>query len=412
MGQHRILFNAGKFILSLLLGLTAFSCAPDFPGATAPSEDVAFVITGDRMGSASYSVIDTASLVAYPNLAPGTVHTDAAARFFDGRIYVVNRLGRDNIQVIDPQQNFTTLKEISMGAGSNPHDVMVVSPEKAYVTLYGSSILQIIDPATGSITGGIDLSLYAANSQSVPCMDRLYYDSDTGWLFVSVQRLDSASGHVPTDYSCVLVIDTATDTVVKEIKLQWNGGSESVTNPCSHFRFVDQSAWQPATPDGLDHLFISCAGKFHFFYPSSGSDGGIVAISLAPDLGDVSCTGPVILESLVADDGETVKEITDFVILPGGVRGYALSQDEEGRSRLFSFDPGGGSFISTLYFSTDLQGSLPSLALHHSGILYVCDRKATAPGVRLFDTGAGDAPLNDNRPLDVGLPPEEVIFIE
>ena len=55
---------------------------------------------------------------------------------FGGRIYVVNRLNADNIQIIDPQQGYTTPAnaQVSVGNGSNPQDIAFVNATKAYVS--------------------------------------------------------------------------------------------------------------------------------------------------------------------------------------------------------------------------------------------------------------------------------------
>ena len=58
------------------------------------------------------------------------------ARWHDGLLYVVNRFGQDNVQVLNPAQGFATVQQFSTGAGSNPHDIAFASPVKAYVTRY------------------------------------------------------------------------------------------------------------------------------------------------------------------------------------------------------------------------------------------------------------------------------------
>ena len=54
-----------------------------------------------------------------------TVGTHSTVRHFDGLHYVVNRSPDDNVQVIDPG-TFETILQFSVGAGSNPHDILVV----------------------------------------------------------------------------------------------------------------------------------------------------------------------------------------------------------------------------------------------------------------------------------------------
>src|SRR5207253_1205201 len=82
-------------------------------------------------------------------------HSDARARFFSGRVYVVNRLRVDSIQILDPQLGFVTPTNgvLSVGNGTNPQDIAFVNATKAYVSRLGSPKLLIIDPSTLKSTG-------------------------------------------------------------------------------------------------------------------------------------------------------------------------------------------------------------------------------------------------------------------
>ena len=49
---------------------------------------------------------------------------------------VTNRLNADNIQIIDPQQGYTTPAnaQVSVDNGTNPQDIAFVNANKAYVS--------------------------------------------------------------------------------------------------------------------------------------------------------------------------------------------------------------------------------------------------------------------------------------
>ncbi len=57
-------------------------------------------------------------------------------------------------------------------------------------------------------------------------------------------------------------------------------------------------------------------------------------------------------------------------------------------------------------------GYLWTLAIHSTGKLLLCDRNALGPGIRLYGTYNDDAPINNNLPIDVGLPPFDIVFVE
>ncbi|HUK62737.1 MAG TPA: hypothetical protein VLV15_05365, partial [Dongiaceae bacterium] len=112
----------------------------------AAAETKAFVVCTDFM-TGSLGVADLATRAVTPDAAE--IGSDAVARWYDGLLYVVNRYGGDNIQVIDPSAGYATLRQFSVGNGSNPQDITFVSPTKAYVSRYGSAAIAIVNPATG-----------------------------------------------------------------------------------------------------------------------------------------------------------------------------------------------------------------------------------------------------------------------
>src|SRR5205814_950471 len=87
-----------------------------------------FALTTD-FSTGSLSVGDLDTRVVTKDVA--SVGSDAVARFYGGLLYVVNRFGGDNIQVIDPAQNYATIRQFSVGNGSNPQDIVFVGPTKA-----------------------------------------------------------------------------------------------------------------------------------------------------------------------------------------------------------------------------------------------------------------------------------------
>ncbi|MCK4776585.1 MAG: hypothetical protein KAT30_17440, partial [Candidatus Krumholzibacteria bacterium] len=98
--------------------------------------------TTDFITGSSASVDVLAPYASTPNVA--SVHNDAVAKVYDELVYVVNRGGADNIQILDPSNSFSTVRQFSVGVGSNPHDIVVVSPTKAYVTRYDATALWIV----------------------------------------------------------------------------------------------------------------------------------------------------------------------------------------------------------------------------------------------------------------------------
>lgn len=68
---------------------------------------------------------------AYKNIQ--TTHSDAIVRVYNNKIYVINRLGADNLQIIDPTQQYHVTLQCSLGLGTHPQDIVVVSATKEYI---------------------------------------------------------------------------------------------------------------------------------------------------------------------------------------------------------------------------------------------------------------------------------------
>jgi len=111
-------------VLTMIVG--ACSDDPQAPQKTQPpaATDFAFVTTTDyQTGSASVIWLDS-KYATEKDVVP--LHSDAVARFFDGYIYVINRYLGDNIQILDPANGYTTVRQFTVGNGTDPHDILVV----------------------------------------------------------------------------------------------------------------------------------------------------------------------------------------------------------------------------------------------------------------------------------------------
>ncbi|MFP6664110.1 MAG: hypothetical protein VCC00_07930 [Deltaproteobacteria bacterium] len=386
-------------VLSLLLaacsGGGSTSAPPEEPTATpAPSTTPtpgtgghAFIVTGD-FESGSYAALPLAD-PSNSRVDIGAVHGDAVARSFDGRVYVVNRFGADSIQGIDPQRDWATIFQCSVGNGSNPHDIAFAAPDKAYVTRYEEASLAIVDPSVGPgcegfMRGEIDLTAFA-DSDGIPEMDQMVIVD--GLLFVSLQRLDRNQFFEPAGESFLVVIDTATDTPidtapetpgVDPIVLRW-------TNPLGAGQGLPL---HPATGD----IIVAQIGSFGII-----GDGGIETISPTT----FASTGLLITE---ADIG---LNITDFVAVDGRTA-WAIGTDETFRNYILQIDTTLRESVRTIFES---EAFLPDMELErHSSKIWLTDRTFGAAGIRIFS--ATDGSGIENAVRSTGLPPTGIIFVD
>ena len=341
-----------------------------------PALQRAFVAT-TSFEEGSYAVVELDEPRAVtPSSAQRRIYRDAVARSFDDRIYVVNRLYADNIQILDPADGFRTLLQCSTGNGTNPHDIAVVSRHKAYVTLFEERELLIVNPSARPdcrdfIRGRIDLSSLA-DDDGVPDMDQMALAGDR--LYVSLQRLDINSVlRLPAENGAVAVVDITTDALVGSIEL---AGS----NPFGATKGL-------VVRDGV--LWVATPGEFNVV------DGGIERVDLASGAS----------RGFVADETALGGDPTDFVVVSETLA-YAIVNRPGFVNALVSFDPRSGQLLATHHTSNGFN--LFDIELNDRGELWLADRLRRDPGLRIFRAADGQ-PLTAGV-LDLGLPPFEILF--
>ncbi|HVP70656.1 MAG TPA: FlgD immunoglobulin-like domain containing protein [Gemmatimonadaceae bacterium] len=344
--------------------------------SAAATQTQAYVLTTD-FSTGSCSAVNLDTRVVSKDVTG--VWNDAVVRWYDHKIYVVNRAGQDNIQVVDPAASFATVLQFSTGPGSNPQDIAFYSPSKAYVSLYDRQALLVCNPATGATLDTISLAQFA-DADHLPEMAHLALVGSH--LFVAIQRLDRLSGYVPTGPGLVAVIDCEADTVLDVDPV--TPGVQAITlvtkNPVTTFSYIPDSG----------RLLIGCAGKFLV------NDGGIEAI-------DVHTLQSLGLISTEAQLGGDIGDIEWW----SPTHSYAIVSDASYNSSLVSFDPSTGAKIATVRSPGGF--SLPDCAIDDRGELYVADNGYTTAGLYVYRAGT-DALLAG--PLDTGLPPNQITFDE
>src|SRR5580765_2479535 len=334
----------------------------------------AYVVESD-FSTGSFSSAEV--LTRAPSCDVASVHSDARVRWYNGRVYVVNRFGADNIEVLDGS-TFGVVKQFSVGNGANPYDIAFASPAKAYVTRYETPDLWIVNPATGSHDGTLSLAALA-DADGIPEMDRMIVVGPL--LFVSLQRVDRNHGFAPTDSSLVAVIDTRTDQLVDCDAA--HPGVQGILLPRQN----------PVTPFAFDaprsRLYLGCAGAYGV------PDGGVVRV----DPASLTADGVAAVEDSLGGD---VLDIT----FRDDARAYAIVSDPAFNTQLIRWSPVTGRRLDTLYSPGGF--SLADAELTPSGNeVWVCNSSFGSPGIRVFST-ATQAQVGG--PIACTLPPEGLTF--
>jgi hypothetical protein len=374
------------------------------------------VLSSDFNMSTTISLIDpeTRALVRDDCLSSGSV-TPTLSLALTGDVTLPTRpqprnelavIDRGNAAIIwlDPV-TCAVKRQLSVSTGfkSNPHDLVAVNAEKAYVTRYatnpapGASAndagddLLIIDPSGAKIVGRIDLGPYAAPVEGKEILaqpDRAILAE--GKLYVSLASQDpgfSAAGE-----GRLAVIDVATDQVTGTVSLPGMKG-------CSAMDYLASAKT----------LVVACGGSFSDADQTAAS--GIVLVDLAASPAAVKTT-------LRAADlgGQPVN--FSFVVAPsqGVIWAGMLGQADFTtgmtivRDALVQVDPSTGA-VTKLFESDAFQ--LGRVA-GSSNLLLVPEGSSTAPRVHAFGAGAAAANPTKLHDFDAnpagGLPPREIAW--
>ena len=334
-----------------------------------------FVITTDfSTGSTAFLAADAAE--AEVNLLG--IHSDAVGHYHDGRVYIVNRLGQDNILVLDAMDLRTPLTQFSVGNGANPHDIEIVAPDKAYVSRYDTASLLIVNPQDGAELGQIDLSAFA-DADGLPEVSQIVRVGER--LYLSCQRLDRNSGWGPVDVSYLIVVDLATDTLVD----------------------VDPDV------EGVQGIALSAANP-----NSMAVIGEQIAVGVVVGFGDRS-GGVEIVDTvthrslgLAVSEEDLGGDITSMVLVNQN-RGYAVVADENFANSVRPFELSSGTVDAPI--ENISGGFIPSLAVDGDRLI-VADRGSFADpasaGLKFYDAATG-AFLSG--PIDTGLPPQDIVVL-
>ncbi len=363
--------------------------APTASGPTALIHISDFFATGILSIVNNLAQVDTTAHIQNNILTP-LPHTDASLRVFDDTLYIVNRLGRDNIQVVETA-NFTTLIDFSTGAGTNPHDILVLSPTKAYIALYQPEAdataeeILVVNPQTGEITDRIDLNSIIENDgdENVRAERLLLVGTE---LWVLIQDLNSA---FEADTSGkIAVINTVTDSLIDTDVLQ--AGTQGITlegrNP-STFEYDANSG----------KVFVCMSGVFtNFVVDVNDGFGGIEQV----DPSNYQSAG------IIIDDKALGDYPTDLTIATAG-----LAFTIVGAKQVAALNLSTGTVISTNIYQT--PGSfLPDIHFDGEHSLLIAERgsiNGDAAGLVILDINNNYA---QQGPLDVGGPPNAVTTLD
>ncbi|HVV16995.1 MAG TPA: hypothetical protein VHH90_07310 [Polyangia bacterium] len=314
-----------------------------------------------------------------------------------GDIVIVDR-GNGALTFVDPSGCFIARQvAIPGGASTNPHDVVIVSAHKAYVTRYqpnstsgspqqaGNDVIAI-DPTTGAYLSRISLDTVASTGAGAAVLARpdraLIAD---GRVVVSLNQVDATFSTYGD--GAVVIIDPASDKVVATVALP------GLTD-CEGMDFVAAS----------HTLLVACGGTFGSRDQPLQSGIAVVDLGASMPRFDHSV-------SAVAFDGHPVSFgwvlAAPSAAAPG--RAFAATYDPKGIApdALFQCDFVSGA-VTPVTKAAAFSIGAPALA---GQLLFVPEAPLMGPTVQLVDVKVAPQP-NGGFTADPknGLPPREIAW--
>lgn len=356
--------------------------------------------------AADYSSGAHALISVDPVGGPRTVQNDLLPTISDIMVaahknyfYRLERFQADNITKFDLAAPSTPIYQYSLldtgeTGSSNPHAMLFLNDQKAYLLRYGQTKAWIVNPSAASQAefklGELDLSSYA-DGDGIPEMDSgVIVD---GVLYIAMQRLDRDNGWVPSNTSYVALFDTATDTEI-DTGVTNSDGVKGIPLPVKNSGAIQYLA-------DNDTIYLQAAGDVGSTW--SGRDpeysGGIVTI-------DPSTYATKIL----VDDGDAADHphgnITGIAIVSAD-KGYFVGYAGWGDNTLYAFSPTTGTVSGAVHADLtgkNIAGMQSGAYADNNNMLWICNQ--TDAQVAVLDTS--DDTIDEK--ISTNLNPTMVVF--
>lgn len=365
-----------------------------------PSKKNLLFVLHSNFSKGAYSVFDLGQkkfLKSQEALASGDVVALHSKHATKDSIIILNRFNsptKDGLVQMFSTSTWNKDAEVKVGKSANPHDFSGNVVDKAYITLYNTSKLAVLNPQKKELKF-IELKSLAEKSQKAckedkdckgskrcntssnlctsdgfPEMSKMLWHKDT--LYVLIQGLDRNDGYKAVK-SVIAVIDTKTDTLTKTLPLAVNNPLGFIPRPDGTYYVIEAGS-----------TFSSKDGGLEIFDPAKGTLSGKLDVKEA-DLG-----GALPYNGAVA--------IVDNNL------GYIILTDPSYKNDLVQFNPSTGQKIKTLIKGSKLGGMVLD---RKNGILYVADGKT--PSLLSLDAKTGAQKAQQKF---TGLPPTTLILLQ
>ncbi|MDO8527642.1 MAG: hypothetical protein Q7T03_08155 [Deltaproteobacteria bacterium] len=316
-----------------------------------------------------------------------TDSSDVIVKSFGGILFTVNRGRTGTVQAINPE-TFKIVGNYSVGAGSNPQD-LVVANGKAFITRLDSQLdannkddLFIVDPITGTLKASIDLKPFADNDgDSLARAAQMALVGDT--LYILLQDLSKNFG--ATTEGKIVLVDTRTNTVID---------ADLTTTGVQAILLKGRNPTDIAYNSTLKKLFITDTGYFDSSFNNDVNTtyGGIEMVDPATNK----------TEGIIIDDKDFGGYLSTLRLVSDTLGVLTVNANI-----VATFNPTNKTVVNkNIYLSPG--GFLPDLLVDKNGLLWVPERSSANSGLILLDP---KAEIKIAGPFPVGAYPASMTLI-
>lgn len=355
-------------LLSIVIPLFLLSLNTAFGGTIV-------MVTSDYQ-TGNTAVYDTETGVFSDNVLP--VHQDSRVKTDGTYLYILEGFGADAVSKYHPSsiKKGNEIYQYSVGANANPID-MIFTGSKAYVLLYNSDKIWIIDPGAEDEAsfkkGEIDVSQWADADGSPEANLGFVYD---GMVYVVLQRYDASKFTAGT--AVLIRIDPSTDTIV------------DMDETAEGIQGIDLIIKNPAA-GALAGSTLYLSGTTYGV-----SDEGVMKV----DLDDPENSQKKIISEEAAGGN-----ISGVDVFDGGL-GLVYSYDENWNVVPQIFDTGDGTLSAMYPDISDAGGG----AVMANGLLYLGTRDYENPGMFITSPYTDESPAMREY-FATELPPYSIIYV-
>lgn len=377
-------------------------------GATAPRPGgpaAGLAVVNSDFSTTSLSLLDmTGALVRADCVDSATGASGGATKTISGDVVLPSQppvgagvvlidRGNGALTFVDPT-TCTIVRQVPVpGVKTNPHDLVMLSADKAYVTRYDLNLaatdpdlagndIAVLDPATGALAARISLDAYASpagNTTPLARPDRALVAG--GQVIVSLNEIDQRFANYGEGK--LVVVDPTTDTVTAAVALSGLVNCEGMTYLAAQ-----------------KLVLVACGGA----YAGSTAQSGVAVV-------DVGVSPPVLARVIpsASFDGRPLDMgwVLEAPPAAGGTRAFAVTSDpnDVAPDALFAFDYVAGTTQLVATSGPYTFGTAAGLP----GLLLVPNSTRSAPRIDRFDVSAAPAPDGSFTADPItNLPPQQI----